>query len=302
LLSTDVLVTLLSKSAQKVADVIDRICDSGHNTARNKIAFHEQRYFTTPVYVTKSFFSEDLGMHTVKGTYDELDVEACLGNSTFPTKPAELINKAKEIMAMEYGTKKGCDPSQYLAEDFQFVAPIIGPLLKDGFLRAFGSFKIRDALPDIKDNAWFSVDPLEPNRVWFVSRMTATHTGPLNFGVKPLSATGKAIEMPPQAQSMLFDKEGKCYTLTVGYTMDKRIGNTNGLGGMFGIVKATGNALPFPEAQRLYNPSLRFEGMERIAKAVESLGYDPNTMKPLHTGKYNEAAAGASIDEALQGA
>lgn len=326
LLSTDVLVTLLSKSAQKVTDAIDRMCDSGHNTARKKVAWHEQRYSTTPVYFTRSFRSgegqpnfwtqmsiafntgastkdtEKESSDTVKGTYDELDVEACLRNSTYPIKHDQLILKAKEIMAMDYGTKEGCDPSQYLAEDFQFVAPIIGPLSKDEFLRAFGSFKVRDAIPDGKDNAWFSVDPLEPNRVWFVSRMTATHTGPLNFGAKPLPATGKTINCPPQAQSMLFDDQGKCYTLTVGYTMDKRIGNTDGLGGMFGIVKATGNALPFPEAQRLYNPSLRFEGFERIAKAVETCGYDPNTMKPIPRVKQDLAVASASQDEPLKGA
>jgi len=256
--------------------LVDFACDSGRNTVRQKVAFHEQRYSTAPVYVTKAYVSEN-----GKGTYEELDTDACMRNSTFPITPAELINKAKEIMAMEFGTKEGCDASEYLAEDFQFVAPIIGPLDKEEFLRAFGSFKIKDAVPDMKDNAWFTVDPLEPNRVWFMSRTTGTHTGPLNFGAKPIQGTGKKICMPPQAQSMLFDKDGRCYTLTVGYCMDKRIGNTDGLGGMFGIVKATGNALPFPEAQRLYNPSLRFEGFEHIAKAVEAMGYDPNTMKPL---------------------
>lgn len=275
LLSTDAVVTLLTKSAQKVVDLIDGTCDSGHGTVRRKMAFHEQRYCTTPEHVTKTFVSE----HGGKGTYEELDIDACMKKSTFPIKSEELIHKAKEIMAMEFGTKEGCDASQYLSEDFQFVAPIIGPLCKEEFLRAFGSFKVKDALPDLKDNAWFTVDPLEPNRVWFMSRSTGTHTGPLNFGAKPIEATGKEVHMPPQAQSMLFDEDGKCYTLTVGYCMDKRIGNTDGLGGMFGIVKATGNALPFPEGQRLYNPSLRFEGFEHIAKAIESMGYDPNTMK-----------------------
>lgn len=276
LLSTDCVVTVLTKSAQTVVDLIDGGCGAGTNTVRRKVAFHEQRYSTAPVHETKTFVSED-----GKGTYEELDVPMCMKNSTFPIKPEELIHKAKEIMAMEFGTKEGCNASQYLAEDFQFVAPIIGPLSKEEFLRAFGGFKVKDALPDLKDNAWFTVDPLEPNRVWFMSRATGTHTGPLNFGATPIQGKGAEVRMPPQAQSMLFDKDGKCYTLTVGYCMDKRIGNTDGLGGMFGIVKATGNALPFPEGQRLYNPSLRFEGFEHIAKAVESMGYDPNTMKPL---------------------
>ena len=58
----------------------------------------------------------------------------------------------------------GCDPKLLLADDFQFVAPIIGPLTRTEFVRAFGSFKVRDAFPDLKDNSVFSVDPMEPNR------------------------------------------------------------------------------------------------------------------------------------------
>ena len=58
--------------------------------------------------------------------------------------------------------------------------------------------------------------------------------------------------------------------------MDKRIGNTEGLGGVFALLKGIGKPLPFPEAQRLYTPSLRFEAFERLAKVGESLGYGPN--------------------------
>ena len=101
-----------------------------------------------------------------------------------------------------------------LSDDFQFVAPIVGPLSKAEFLAAFGSFKVKDAFPDIQDNSWFKVDPLEPNRVWFVSRATGTHTGTLNFGW-PRPPTGKVVESPPQAQSMLFNEAGLIYTLTV---------------------------------------------------------------------------------------
>lgn len=122
---------------------------------------------------------------------------------------------------------------------------------------------------------------MEPNRVWWFSRVTATHTGPLRFGGSIIKGEGKQIRMPPQASSMLFDESGRVYTLTVGYTMDKRIGNTNGLGAVLGILKAVGKALPFPEGQALYNPSLRFEAFERIGKGVENLGYDPNTRKRL---------------------
>ena len=166
-------------------------------------------------------------------------------------------------------------PSALLADDFQFVAPIVGPLSREEFLNAFGSFKVKDAFPDLQDNSWFQVDPLEPNRVWFISRAVGTHSGTLTFG-RPIAPTGRTVRSPPQAQSMLFDESGKVYTLTVGYCMDKRVGNTEGLGGVFALLKGIGHALPFPEAQRLYTPSLRFEAFERIAKAAENLGFGPN--------------------------
>ncbi len=117
--------------------------------------------------------------------------------------------------------------------------------------------------------------------MWWFSRLTATHTGPLNFGGNVIPGKGVEIKMPPQASSMLFDKDGKVYTMTVGYTMDKRIGNTNGLGAVFGILNAIGNALPFPEAQQLYTPSIRFEAFERVAKTIEECGYDPNTQERI---------------------
>merc|ERR1712113_94127 len=96
-----------------------------------------------------------------------------------------------------------------------------------------------------------------------------------------IKATGKQVRCPPQAMSMLFDAEGKCYTLTVGYCMDKRIGNTEGLGAMFAFMKGVGKPLPFPEAQRLYTPSLRWEAFEHVAKAIEGLGFDPASKSRL---------------------
>uniref|UniRef100_A0A7S0B8F3 Uncharacterized protein n=1 Tax=Pyrodinium bahamense TaxID=73915 RepID=A0A7S0B8F3_9DINO len=277
LLAGDLVASLATCMAQTLATLVDRICGSGKNTARRKVPWHEPRFTTVPQHVAGA---ED--------GFGELDVEATMAQSTFPIKPADLIAKAKQVLFSEFGTAEGHDGS-CLAEDFQFVAPIIGPLSKAEFIRAFGSFKLKAALPDMKDNSWFHVDPLEPNRVWFFSRATGTHTGVLNFGA-PMAATGRAVQLPPQAQSMLFDEQGKVYTLTVGYCMDKRIGNTEGLGGVFGILKAIGKPLPFPEAQRLYSPSLRFEAFEHVAKAVEALGFDPNTRKRLPA----EAAPGVA--------
>jgi hypothetical protein len=270
LLGGDVVVSSLTWLTRFSIGIVDRVCGSGKDSVWRRQMWHDQRFGNEPVY-------SESGME-----WGELDVDATMQASKFAIKPDELVRRAKEVLGCEFGTKMGADTS-CLAEDFQFVAPIVGPLDKAQFINAFGSFKLKEAVPDLKDNSWFQVDPLEPNRVWFFSRATGTHTGTLNFGAG-VPATGKAIRMPPQAQSMLFNEQGQCYTLTVGYAMDKRIGNTEGLGGVFGIVKAVGKALPFPEGQRLYTPSLRFEALDRIAKIGESFGFGPTAVsKPSKT-------------------
>jgi len=268
LLFGDIVTSLVTYCTHSLADVVDFLCGSGKNTARKKVAWHGQRFENKPVYQSGGGVA-----------YGELDEDATMKASTFPIKPEELLAKAKSVIASEFGTANGSD-GFCLADDFQFVAPIVGPLSKTEFTRAFGSFKVKEAIPDLKDNSWWKVDPLEPNRVWFMSRATGTQTGILNFG-SAIAPTGRAIKCPPQASSMLFDEAGKCYTLTVGYCMDKRIGNTEGLGGVFAFLKAIDKALPFPEAQRLYNPSMRYEAFEHFAKGIEDIGFDPTTRKRL---------------------
>ena len=73
--------------------------------------------------------------------FGELDVAKTLAASSFPIKPEILIKRAKAVLAAEFGTRPGVDPDDLLSEDFQFVAPVVGPLSKTEFVNAFGSFK-----------------------------------------------------------------------------------------------------------------------------------------------------------------
>ncbi len=172
-----------------------------------------------------------------------VDEATMLANSTFPIAPEVVIATTKRILAKN----SGAEEPGLLASDFKFVAPVVGPLSKEEFLKAWASFKLEEAFPDAKYGYYaFRVDPFETNRVWFDARFTGTNTGML---AGSLEATGKKVEAPPQSCSMLFDKKGECTQLTVGYVMDKTIGNTGGLGGVFGILYAIGYGLPFPEAQ-----------------------------------------------------
>jgi hypothetical protein len=49
--------------------------------------------------------------------------------------------------------------------------------------------------------------------------------------------------------SLTFNEKGEVTKITVGVVMDRTIGNTGGLGGVFGLFYAVGAGLPFPEAQ-----------------------------------------------------
>jgi hypothetical protein len=52
--------------------------------------------------------------------------------------------------------------------------------------------------------------------------------------------------------------------------MDRSIGNTGGLGGIFGPLVAIGKPFPFPEA-RPYKPSKRYRAFQLLGKGITKL-------------------------------
>merc|ERR1711879_433450 len=199
------------------------------------------------------------------GALDTVDESAMLSQSTFPIKEEKLIELTKAFLA----ANNGVEAPELVAEDFKFIAPVVGPLGKQEFIKAFGSFNLKEAFPDFKTNAHhFRVDPFEPNRVWFTTRGMGTHTG--TIGSFNVPATNIKVVTPPQANSCKFNESGECDQLTVGYVMDKNQGNTGGLGGVFGILYAIGKPLPFPECKP-WTASWQFKAFQvfsRIAQQV----------------------------------
>ena len=194
--------------------------------------------------------------------YDVVDEEAMLAASTFPIKPDDLIARCKTCLRAGFAVI-----GDELADDFQFIGPVVGPLPKDAFVSAVGGFDLTTGFPDMKSNYHaFRVDPFEPNRVWFQNRTVGTHTGVLAGSMKP---TGIKVECPPQALSMTFNEAGKITKITVGVCMDRTIGNTGGLGGVFALFYATGNGLPFPEAQP-WKMSKRYKFFQFLGRLASS--------------------------------
>ncbi|KAK9832690.1 hypothetical protein WJX81_000318 [Elliptochloris bilobata] len=160
----------------------------------------------------------------------------------FPISPAELIEKAKQLHKDGSGVKQ----PDLLADSFRFEFPVVS-LSKKDYIKAVSSFNLDTAFPNMNSHAYdFRVDKYEPNRVWFTIRNTGTHMGPLKFLGRTIKPTGKVVLGAPECLSYTFDAEGKVTSFTGGYIMDRRVGNTQKLGALFGILAAIGHPLPSP--------------------------------------------------------
>ena len=69
---------------------------------------------------------------------------------------------------------------------------------------------------------------------------------------------------------MSFNEQGECTKLTIGVVMDRQLGNTGGLGGLFGILFAIGSPLPFPEAQP-WKMSLRYRIFNALGQKLPEI-------------------------------
>lgn len=163
-----------------------------------------------------------------------------------------LINLANEFIYTSSGFYSPAD-SSFLADEFVFRGPYIGPLNKQDYLTTMETFQIYKGLPDISPNAFgFSVDPKDPNRVWFIVRNTGSFTGQIGLGFGQfLSGKGEVLEGCPETFSITFDENQKVKLLTVGYVADRFEGNTGGKGAAIGIFNVIG--LPIPPPGPLYS-------------------------------------------------
>lgn len=218
---------------------------------------------TTPV-VSEAPDNTDNAAPIMPKLVGEVDEAALFAASTFPIAPMQLIARGKEVLNPDValGQKDG---GACLADDFEFVAAVVGPIGKDEYLSALASFQLEDSF-DITPNFYgFSVDPLQTNRVWFFSRQEATHTEKF-MGAEP---TGNRLILPPQTFHMDFNEQGKLKEFGF-YTTDRRYGNTGGLGGAFGYFYGVGKPLPIPECQP-YKRSRRFRMLNFLGKVGQKL-------------------------------
>mmetsp|Transcript_69975 Transcript_69975/g.126071 ORF Transcript_69975/g.126071 Transcript_69975/m.126071 type:complete len:482 (-) Transcript_69975:141-1586(-) len=188
------------------------------------------------------------------------------------TDPLRSIESAKRYFGLgnkvveQLGPARAEDLERELADNFEFVAPYVGPLPKAALIAATTGLDLGEGLPDFNARYHgFRVDPINPRRVWCQMRVVATHTGVLRFAgitAEPKDPPERT-ESPPEAVSITFNEAGQVREITTGYPLDRRCGTTGGLGGLFGILEGVGCPLP-PFLTRtvgeLLPPALRQSG------------------------------------------
>jgi hypothetical protein len=159
------------------------------------------------------------------------DPELESGSGILGSDPELMVAKAKAVLACDLGVK---DPS-LLSEDFIWIGPTLEkPLGKIDYLAAGRFFNLRAAFPDLDYRAHdFRVDENDPLTIRITSRPTGTMLGALRLRTKVVPPTGQPWRGPPEAISITFDAgNGKVVKLCSGFSMDRFVGNTNGLTGV----------------------------------------------------------------------
>jgi len=182
-------------------------------------------------------------------------------------RKSELIERTKRLFDpdIRLGLADGGD---CLAEKFQFCAAVVGPIGKKPFLEALSGFKLEDSF-DIEQNRFgFTVSPVQPNRVYFLTSNTAQMKKDF-MGVAPENAINDGnLILPPECHHADFDDNMKV-TEYGFYTVDRQYGNTGGLGGAFGFFYGVGKSLPFREA-RPFKKSLKYSFLSWIGNRMSS--------------------------------
>eukprot|EP00804_Cyclotella_cryptica_P002764 CCRYP_021221-RA/>CCRYP_021221-RA protein AED:0.08 eAED:0.08 QI:191/1/1/1/0.66/0.5/4/275/1069 len=151
-----------------------------------------------------------------------------------PFPDSVMIQLAKGVAASNFGL----DDPDLLSVDFSYLEPLMGPMNKERYIEVFSEYNVRDAVPDLDyrfEN--YRIDPYDPYRVWVDTRARGTRTGPIGRSAAPASSKYLA---PPESMSFTFDNDGFCTRITAAATLDPLLGNTGLLGGVYGLLYATG--------------------------------------------------------------
>ena len=157
----------------------------------------------------------------------------------FDSSPDGLITLAKVVMAADLGVQN----DNLLADNFLWIGPLLDtPLNKVDYLAAGRFFDLRSTFPDLDYRAHdYRIDEVDPLTVRVTARTVGTMRGELRLRDQTLPPNGQQMRCPPEAVSITFDgNTGKVTKLVTGFTLDRFVGNTNGLCGVSAAATVAG--------------------------------------------------------------
>lgn len=201
--------------------------------------------------------------------WDELDLST----------PDGLIARAKIALAADLGVQNG----NLLADNFICIGPFLDqPLNKVDFLAAGRFFDLRATFPDLDYRAHdYRVDKVDPMTVRVTARTVGTMRGELRLRDQTLPPNGQQMRCPPEAISITFDpNSGKIVKLCTGFTMDRLVGNTNGLCGVMAAATVAGDPPSDWEIYPALTVAQRFFGrpVAQIGESTSFLAPFPETV------------------------
>ena len=160
-------------------------------------------------------------------------------NETFEPLPENLIARAKTIISTDLGIQ---DPNLLNGESFIWIGPLLEkPLGKIDYVAAGNFFNVRGAFPDFDYRAHdFRVDANNPMTVRCTVRPVGSMRGSLRLRNEILEPNGKQLRGPPEGVSITFDSDGRVVKLCSGFSLDRGVGNTNGLCGVMAAATIAG--------------------------------------------------------------
>ena len=198
LATTNLMISGLDFSARSLVRMISTVTmariDQDHRTPHAERVRTFQDSSDLVVYRPNTGADGGTGPDQVMDEAETLKATVAYAKKTQPN--FDLLGDVEKLTALAHAlisSEFGGTNTDLLADDFQFLFPVVGPLTKGDFIEAFGKFKVRDAFPTSRANFYnFRVDPLEPNRIWCMSRGMYEHLGTLQFGPTAIPATGQA--------------------------------------------------------------------------------------------------------------
>lgn len=170
---------------------------------------------------------------------------------------------------IDFATRKSYEErNEFLADDYVFRGPIIGPITFSDVKKTQQGFNIVDAFPNLETRPFgFTMDPDNPYRCYWFERWEGTNTNSVKIGKIELPPTNEDVKLPTHIMSVHWTPEGKIKYSCLSSPLDRWEGTTKGAGAVFGLLVGAGMG---STSASVGDIALRFQ--QRLVHAIGGFG------------------------------